>query len=78
MSFIRINYQTGKLEWIDGGEVKTRDDAYGNPMIRYGARDYYVKYVIWFLHHEVQATKKIYFRDGDKRNFHPDNLLQES
>ncbi|EHY5805458.1 hypothetical protein K4E66_001825 [Escherichia coli] len=26
-----INYETGMLEWIDGGEVKTRDDAYGNP-----------------------------------------------
>ncbi|WP_244576930.1 hypothetical protein, partial [Escherichia coli] len=58
-TYFMINYETGMLEWIDGGEVKTRDDAYGNPMIRYGTRDYYVKYVIWFLHHEVQATKKI-------------------
>lgn len=60
-TYFMINYETGMLEWIDGGEVKTRDDAYGNPMIRYGTRDYYVKYVIWFLHHEVQATKKDIF-----------------
>ncbi len=58
-TYFMINYETGMLEWIDGGEVKTRDDAYGNPMIRYGTRDYYLKYVIWFLHHEVQATKRL-------------------
>ncbi|EFZ7521987.1 HNH endonuclease, partial [Shigella sonnei] len=40
-TYFMINYETGMLEWIDGGEVKTRDDAYGNPMIRYGTRDYY-------------------------------------
>ncbi|EEV9040161.1 TPA: HNH endonuclease [Escherichia coli] len=76
-TYFMINYETGMLEWIDGGEVKTRDDAYGNPMIRYGTRDYYLKYVIWFLHHEVQATKRIIFKDGNKRNCHPNNLLQE-
>lgn len=27
-TYFMINYETGMLEWIDGGEVKTRDYAY--------------------------------------------------
>ncbi|WDC21930.1 HNH endonuclease [Escherichia albertii] len=30
------------------------------------------------MHHEVQATKKIIFKDGNKRNCHPNNLLLET
>lgn len=58
-TYFMINYETGMLEWIDGGEVKTRDDAYGNPMIRYGTRDYYLKYVIWFCIMKFRQLKRL-------------------
>lgn len=58
-TYFMINYETGMLEWIDGGEVKTRDDAYGNPMIRYGTRDYYVNMSSGFCIMKFRQLKKL-------------------